>query len=133
MKRSKIDILQRKLRIEIPSITPVICPVIRLPVEPALAAPRHQVVRIKALHVRAHLVDPGRQEVRVAVVAARQVAHAVCAAARFVAEFPGHDCGGVAVAGYEFFDVVFVCLLDLGKAVELVRVVSFSSSSFRKG
>ena len=119
MERSKIDILQRELRVEVSSVTPVVRPVVRLPVEPSFPTPRHQVVRVKALDVRAHLVDPGREQVRIAVVAARQVAHAVCAAARLVAEFPGHDGGGVAVACDEFLDVVLVCFFDLGEAVEL--------------
>lgn len=119
MKRSEIDVLQRQFRVEIAAVRAVVRPVVGDDVEASLAAGRHEMVRVQRLDVGAHLVDPRREEIRSARVAAWQVAGGVCAAARLVGELPGHDGGGGFVAGDQGLDVALVCGLDLGEAVEL--------------
>lgn len=121
VERAEINILQRNFRVEITPVSTVICPVIRGSVVCTFTAPSHEVVRIELLDVRAHLVDPTREQARVTVVTARQVANVVGTATGLVGKLPGHDDGGVAVAGDELLDVLFVCLFDLGETVELDR------------
>jgi hypothetical protein len=117
----KIDILQPELGVEIAPVRPVVRPVLTLHVETSFTSRCYEVVRVERLDVRAHLVVPrGDQFGGAACGRAREIAHAVGAAAGFVGEFPGEDCGGVFVSGYEGFDVAFEGGFDLGEAVELV-------------
>lgn len=121
MEDAEVDARERQFALE---VAPVLAAVeaVAVPlavVESALPAPRHEVVRVQALDVRAHLLHPAAQQLRVAVFAAREVAGPVCAAARLVSQLPREDRRRVPVAGHDGLDVAFVRLLDLRQAVEL--------------
>lgn len=116
---AEVDVLELELGVEITAISPVVRPIVRFHVETALTPCGDEVVRVEALDVGAHLVVPRGDQFRSAVLRARQVADAVGAAAGFVGEFPGEDCGGIFVAGNHCFDVFLEGCFDLGKAVEL--------------
>lgn len=129
---AEVDALEAQLAVEVAAVAAAVEPIAAagIEVEPALAAPRHQVVGVEALDVRAHLVDPAAERLRRAVVAPRQVPDAVGAAARLVGQLPREDGGRVLVAGDYGLDIALVGSLDLGKAVEL-RSADDSVSSVR--
>ena len=121
VKDAKVDVWEGEFVIKISAVCAVVGPVGGFDVEPALAAPGHEVVGVDGLDEGAHFVDPGGEDCGGAAGwASGEVSYAVGAAAGFVCEFPGHDCWGVFVAGYHLFDVGFEDSLDLGEAVELL-------------
>ena len=117
---AEIDGGDAELVVEIATVGTVIGPVVGLAVELALAAPGNEMIAVERLDVRTHLGDPGRKNLRAAVgAAARQVAHAVSAAAGLVGQLPSEDGRRVLVAGHNLLDIALECVLDLGDRVEL--------------
>lgn len=120
VERPEIDVLELQLGVEIAPVCPVVSPILTVDIKAALAPGCHEVVGVNAFDVRAHLVVPSGDQFGGAVCRrARQVAHAVGAAAGFVGEFPGEDRGRVFVPSHHCFDVAFEGCFDLGEAVEL--------------
>ena len=116
---AKVDVLQFELGVKVTTVRAVVCPVIGLDVEAALAAGRDEVILIQALDVGAHLIVPSSDQFWSAVIGPRKVAYAVCAAAGFVGELPSEDGRVVLVSGHNGLDVSLESLLDLRQAVEL--------------
>lgn len=121
----EVNVGQGQLGVEVATVVAIVEPVgVGGVVEAALAAPGDQVVAVEALYVCAHLVGPLREQIGRAVWAPGKVAGAVGAAAGLVGELPCKDCWRVLEASDHGFRVAFVCLLDLGKSVELASLLA---------
>ena len=116
---AKIDGGEADLVVEIAAVGTIVGPVVGHAVELALAAPGNEMIAVERLDVRTHLGNPGRKNLRAAVGAARQVAHAVGAAAGLVGQLPSEDGRRVLVAGHDLLDIALECVLDLRDRVEL--------------